>query len=122
MAVHVCNPCSSLTLAASPGAAVGSLLVEVPLERQMLEAVLDAGQEGILTLALFERLHLRAKKYSNQLNDVIRKYGLQVRSVTSCVFRERWTAAVLARWKQGVGGRGCMIPLASASAAWPVVH
>uniref|UniRef100_A0A7S3VKM4 B-block binding subunit of TFIIIC domain-containing protein n=1 Tax=Dunaliella tertiolecta TaxID=3047 RepID=A0A7S3VKM4_DUNTE len=56
----------------------GSLLVEVPLERQMLEAVLDAGHDGILTMHIFERLHLMAKKYVPALNELVKKYGLQV--------------------------------------------
>lgn len=53
--------------------------MEVPLERQMLETVLDSGQEGILTQHIFERLHLIPKKYVQTLEGLIKKYGLQVR-------------------------------------------
>jgi len=61
-------------------AQAGSLLVEVPLERQMLEVMLEAGPAGILSVTVFERLHLPAKKYLPLLSEVVKKYGLQVRA------------------------------------------
>ena len=53
-------------------------MVEVPLVRQMVETVVEAGPEGILHMDVFKRLGLSTKHYQQLFMDVVRKYGLQV--------------------------------------------
>ena len=67
--------CVSMQCAATN---MGSLMVEVPIERQLLESILETGPEGKLSVSLFEGLGLTAKKHGPQLNEMIKKYGLQV--------------------------------------------
>lgn len=56
--------------------------MEVSLERQLLEAVLVGGPHGVLNTHIFESLKLNQKRYAPRLVEVVRKYGLQVRSET----------------------------------------
>ncbi|GAX74755.1 hypothetical protein CEUSTIGMA_g2202.t1 [Chlamydomonas eustigma] len=59
-----------------------NLLVEVTLERQILEVIINAGAEGIQNNMVFKIMRLNQKRNAPSLNAVIKKYGIKVEVIT----------------------------------------
>lgn len=65
-----------------PGGRTRNVIVEVPIQRQVLEAVLQAGRAGVLNVDLIKELHLDHKKFARQADDFVKRYGLTVKVET----------------------------------------
>ncbi|KAG1666818.1 hypothetical protein FOA52_011659 [Chlamydomonas sp. UWO 241] len=57
------------------------MVVEVPLERQMVEVIARGGPAGVINNQVFEQLRVSSKKNAMILAEVIRKYNIDVQVV-----------------------------------------